>query len=67
MTGRDPTVLTAIRNVEGRQSSYDWWALTPRQRTEAIYGELRRLDADKLARGIEGSPRPARRLAYAVA
>ncbi|HTI79418.1 MAG TPA: hypothetical protein VL614_03085 [Acetobacteraceae bacterium] len=67
MTGRDPFVLTAIRNVEGRHSPYEWWALPPRQRTEAIYAELRRLDAETLARNFEGSRLAARRLAYAAA
>lgn len=67
MTGRDPIVLTAIRNVMGRQSSEDWWALSPRQRTEAIYVELRRLDTETLVHDIEESELPATSLALADA
>ena len=67
MTGRDPIVLTAIRNVEGRQSCEEWWAMLPRQRTEAIYAELRRLDAETLRYDIEQSRLPARNLALAIA
>lgn len=67
MTGHDPIVLTAIRNVEGRQSCEEWWAMLPRQRTEAIYAELRRLDAATLPREIEERTLPITRLAYAIA
>jgi hypothetical protein len=67
MTGHDPIVLTAIRNVMGRQSTEDWWALLPRQRTEAIYAELRRLDTETLVRNIGESELSATILAFADA
>ncbi len=51
----------------GRQSTDEWWALSPRQRTEAIYAELRRLDAETLVRDIGEGDLTAMSLAYAVA
>jgi hypothetical protein len=67
MTGPDPIVLTAIRNATERHSAYEWWALPPRQRTEAVYAELRRLDARALSVATEASEATARTLADAVA
>jgi hypothetical protein len=50
----DPVVRQAIKNVVGRHSLNDWYALTPRQQAQAIYDEIRRLDlqAAKLKRKV---------------
>jgi len=53
MGERDPFVMTAIRNVVARQSSNEWWAMLPTQRTQAIYAEIRRLDAETIRQCIE--------------
>jgi hypothetical protein len=65
MGGRDPFVMKAIRNVVGRQSSEQWWAMPPSQRTQAIYAEIRRLDAETLQRSMEEHRSPERLLIYA--
>jgi len=45
MDGHDPAIMQAIRNVADRHSTDDWWALPAPQRVQAIYDEVRRLDA----------------------
>jgi outer membrane lipopolysaccharide assembly protein LptE/RlpB len=52
MGAHDPVVLQAISNVASRYSDEDWWALAPRQRTQAIYDEVRRLDAERMKRRL---------------
>jgi len=67
MGGRDPVVMQAITNVVGRRSSEEWWALPASQRTNAIYVEIRRLDAEAVqeqAAALKSADRP---LVYAVA
>lgn len=53
MGERDPFVMTAIRNVVARQTTNEWWAMLPTQRTQAIYAEIRRLDTATIQRCIE--------------
>jgi hypothetical protein len=67
MGGRDPFVMMAIRNVVGRQSSDQWWAMQPTQRTQAIYAEIRRLDAETLQPRNEERRSPPEQLVYARA
>lgn len=43
----DPVFQRAYELVRGSYSADGWAALTPRQITEAIYREIRRLDADR--------------------
>lgn len=64
MGERDPFVMKAIRNVVERQSSNEWWAMPPTQRTQAIYAEIRRLDAEKIRCSIEERRSPAKQLVY---
>jgi len=45
MDGRDPVVMQAIRNIMEHHSNNEWWALSASQRTQAIYDEIKRLDA----------------------
>ena len=45
----DPVFQRAYELVRGSYSADGWAALTPRQITEAIYREIRRLDADRTA------------------
>lgn len=52
MGAHDPVVLQAITNVTSRYSPEDWWALAPRQRTRAIYEEIRKLDATRMSRRL---------------
>ena len=66
MGERDPFVMTAIGNVVARQSSNEWWAMLPTQRTQAIYAEIRRLDAEMIQRCIEERRSPAAPFAFAA-
>ena len=66
MGERDPFVMTAIRNVVARQSSTEWWAMLPTQRTQAIYAEIRRLDAETIQRCIEERRSSAAQFAFAA-
>jgi hypothetical protein len=45
MDGHDPVVMRAINIVVERHSTDDWWALPAQKRVQAIYDEVRRLDA----------------------
>jgi hypothetical protein len=67
MGERDPFVMTAIRNVVARQSSNEWWAMLPTQRTQAIYAEIRRLDAETIRQCIEERRSPAEQSIFAGA
>jgi hypothetical protein len=63
----DPVVLQAIANVAGRYSEEDWWALAPRQRTRAIYDEIRTLDAERMRRRLTLVGKRAEKPLYEVA
>jgi hypothetical protein len=52
--------MRAIRKLIERHSECEWWALPADQRTQAIYEEIKRLDADRAARTIEASVMPGR-------
>ena len=65
MGGRDPFVMMAIKNVVGRQSLDEWWAMPPALRTQAIYAEIRRLDAETMRQSMEDRRSPADQLVYA--
>ena len=67
MGAHDPLVLQAITNVSSRYSEEDWWALTPRQRTRAIYDEIRMLDAERMKRRLTLVGRRADKPVYEVA
>ena len=67
MGGRDPFVMMAIKNVVGRQSMDEWWAMPPVRRTEAIYAEIRRLDAETMRQRIQDERSLADELIYADA
>ena len=41
---RDIVVMQAITNVRDRQPMGGWWEVSPGDRTQAIYDEIRRLD-----------------------
>lgn len=43
----DATFQEAYARVRSRHSEEAWLALTPRQITEAIYGEIRMIDAKR--------------------
>ena len=43
----DPIFQMAYEAVRGRHTPETWTALTPRQITDAIYREIRRIDAQK--------------------
>jgi hypothetical protein len=67
MGGCDAVVMQAIRNVLGRRSSEEWWALPARQRTEAVYTEIRRLDAAAIQERIAARQQSDWPLVYVVA
>lgn len=50
----DPVFHQAYETVRSRYSDEAWSALTPRQITEAIYREIRGIDAGRAA--IRGQP-----------
>jgi hypothetical protein len=41
---RDPIVAQAIENVTRRHQAEEFWAISPHERTQAIYDEIKRLD-----------------------
>jgi hypothetical protein len=41
---RDPIVAQAIENVARRHQAEEFWTISPRERTQAIYDEIKRLD-----------------------
>jgi hypothetical protein len=54
MTGYgDSIVRQALDNVRSQYAPDEWSILTPSQITKAIYGEIRRLDLDKLHKQVE--------------
>ena len=55
MNGHDPVVMRAIRKMIEHHAEVEWWAMPASQRTQAIYDEIKRLDADRAGRTIEAS------------
>jgi hypothetical protein len=53
----------AFKRVRSRYSEEAWLALLPRQITEAIYQEIRAIDAERHAQPAEDPPDAARRTA----
>jgi hypothetical protein len=53
--GHDPIVMRAIRKLIERHSEGEWWAMSAGQRTQAIYDEIKRLDAETAARAMAAS------------
>jgi hypothetical protein len=51
----DDSFQRAAERARRAYSLADWTTITPRERTEAIYRELRRIDADRAAR--QGRPK----------
>jgi hypothetical protein len=49
----DSIVRQALDNVRSQYVPDEWNVLTPSQITKAIYGEIRRLDLDKLHKQVE--------------
>ncbi len=58
----DPLFQEAYARARIRFTEAAWLALTPRQITEAIYEEIRKIDAERAAelRAAEGTPDTAR-------
>jgi hypothetical protein len=58
----DPAVKMAFEAARSRLGTSTWLALAPRDQTEAVYQELRRIDAetaDRLAQPSDGHQRLA--------
>jgi hypothetical protein len=51
----DDSFQRAEERARRAYSQADWTTITPRERTEAIYRELRRIDADRVAK--QGLPK----------
>jgi hypothetical protein len=49
----DDSFQRAVQRARRAYSFVDWTSIPPRERTEAIYRELRRIDADRAARLAE--------------
>ncbi len=60
---RDDSFQRAVEKARRAYSPKDWTTIPPHERTEAIYRELRRLDADRAARKVGPKQRPAQRVA----
>jgi hypothetical protein len=56
MDGCDPIVLQAITNASLQHSKGSWWLLPVKRRGDAIYEEIKRLDAESMISGppVEG-------------
>jgi len=61
----DQIVEEAYSRVRSRFSDEVWYALPPRALTDAIYQEIRQIDAERLAGGGIGN-RMAKRSAFAA-
>ncbi len=57
----DPVFQQAFEAVRKSYSDEAWNALAPRQITEAIYQEIRRIDAEKATSGTKPPSRPRKR------
>jgi len=42
------TLKDAVKAAEARYSPETWEAMTPKERTESIYQEMRRLDSEEI-------------------
>jgi hypothetical protein len=49
----DDSFQRAVQRARRAYSPTDWTTIAPRERTDAIYRELRRIDADRAARQTE--------------
>ena len=56
----DPVFQQAFEAVRKSYSDEAWNALTPRQITDAIYREIRRIDAETAAQTAPSAPGPTR-------
>jgi hypothetical protein len=59
MYERDPVAMQAIKNVSSRQTTENHRVLTPREATQTIYDEIRRLDLERVN---EGTASPAQKV-----
>jgi hypothetical protein len=50
---RDSSFQRAVQRARRLYSPNDWTTIPPRERTDAIYRELRRIDADRAAKRAE--------------
>jgi hypothetical protein len=55
----DRIFQTAYDRVRARHSDEEWLALSPRQITDAIYKEIRAIDAERAAPRRDGAMRDA--------
>ncbi len=46
----------AYGRVRGRHTDQEWFSLTPRQITEAIYREMRIIDQERVGAGSSDAP-----------
>jgi hypothetical protein len=46
---RDVVVIQAIMNITDSRPMDAWWEMSPGGRTQAIYGEIRRLDLARVS------------------
>jgi hypothetical protein len=56
----DDSFQRAVQRARRAYSLTDWTTIAPRERTEAIYRELRRIDADRAARQAQPKQPAAR-------
>lgn len=54
----DQIFQTAYTRVRARHTEEEWLALSPRQITDAIYREIRRIDAERVQRTPPTDPSP---------
>jgi hypothetical protein len=52
LTGRDPVVMQAIDNVAATWPADEHWGYSSRERTQAIYDEIKRLDLARVNASI---------------
>jgi hypothetical protein len=57
----DDSFQRAVQRARRAYSPIDWTTIAPRERTDAIYRELRRIDADRAARQTEPKQTAERR------
>ena len=57
----DPVFQMAYEEVRRTYSPDAWVSLTPRQITEAIYREIRRIDAEMAMEAARPEPKPGRK------
>jgi hypothetical protein len=52
LTGRDPVVMQAIDNVAASWPVDEHWGYSSRERTQAIYDEIKRLDLARASASV---------------